>query len=220
MAVSSLIVPLGTQAPSFTLPDTSGVMTGLDDFAAAPHCWSRSCATTVPMSATSRPCWARCPDLAVVGICTNDADAYPGDRPGELAGQAWRAGWAFPYLVDVGQAAGRAYHAACTPDFFLYDSARRLAYRGAFDQSTPGNGKPVTGELLRAAIELTWPASRCPSRTGPAWAAPSNGGPDCLHDQPSPSAGPAGPASPAACPDARAVSGSACLPGLGSGHSG
>ncbi len=51
--------------------------------------------------------------------------------------------------------AGRAYHAACTPDFFLYDSARRLAYRGAFDQSTPGNGKPVTGELLRAAIDLT-----------------------------------------------------------------
>jgi hypothetical protein len=95
------------------------------------------------------------PDLAVVGICTSDADAYPGDRPHELAGQARRAGWNFPYLVDAGQKAGRAYHAACTPDFFLYGSARRLAYRGAFDQSTPGNGKPVTGELLRAAIELT-----------------------------------------------------------------
>jgi len=95
------------------------------------------------------------PDLAVVGICTNDADAYPGDRPRELAGQARRAGWNFPYLVDADQRAGRAYQAACTPDFFLYDSARRLAYRGAFDQSTPGSGKPVTGELLRAAIELT-----------------------------------------------------------------
>src|SRR5262249_55068535 len=95
------------------------------------------------------------PDLAVVGICTKDADAYPGDRPHELAGQALRADWTFPYLVDADQKAGRAYHAACTPDFFLYDGARRLAYRGAFDHSTPGNGKPVTGELLRAAIELT-----------------------------------------------------------------
>jgi hypothetical protein len=90
-----------------------------------------------------------------VGICTNDADAYPSDRPHELAGQARRAGWNFSYLADAGQEAGRACHAACTPDFFLYDSARRLAYCGAFDQSTPGDGKPVTGELLRAAIELT-----------------------------------------------------------------
>ena len=95
------------------------------------------------------------PGLAVVGICTSDADAYPDDRPHELAGQARRAGWNFPYLVDAGQKVGRAYHAACTPDFFLYDSVRQLAYRGAFDQSTPGNRKPVTGELLRAAIELT-----------------------------------------------------------------
>ena len=75
------------------------------------------------------------------------------------AARACRAGptrgWNFPYLVDADQKVGRAYHAACTPDFFLYDSARRLAYRGAFDQTTPGNGKPVTGELLRAAIELT-----------------------------------------------------------------
>jgi hypothetical protein len=73
----------------------------------------------------------------VVGICTNDADVYPGGRPHELAGQARRAGWAFPYLVDAGQTVGQAYRAACTPDFFLYDSVRRLACRGAFGQSTP-----------------------------------------------------------------------------------
>jgi hypothetical protein len=64
-----------------------------------------------------------------------------------------RAGWVFPYLVDHDQQVGRAYHAACTPDFFLYDRQRRLAYRGAFDESTPGNGKPVTGDLLHAAVE-------------------------------------------------------------------
>ena len=159
MAVSSSMVPLGTQAPDFTLPDTSGTMTGRDDFTAAPallvaflcnHCpYVRHVETALGTLLSHYP------DLAVVGICTNDAGAYPDDRPHELGGQARRAGWNFPYLADADQEAGRAYHAACTPDFFLYDSARRLAYRGAFDQSTPGNGKPVTGELLRAAIELT-----------------------------------------------------------------
>jgi hypothetical protein len=159
MAVSSVMVPVGTQAPGFTLPDTSGVMAGIDDFAVAPallvaflcnHCPYVRHIETVLGALLSRY-----PELAVAGICPNDADAYPGDRPHELAGQARRAGWAFPYLVDADQSAGRAYCAACTPDFFRYDSARRLAYRGAFDQSAPGNGKPVTGELLRGAVELT-----------------------------------------------------------------
>ncbi len=159
MAVSSSMVPLGTPAPDFTLPDTGGTMARRADFAAAPallvaflcnHCPYVRHVETALGALLSRQ-----PDLAVVGICTNDADAYPDDRPDELARQARRAGWDFPYLIDAGQEAGRAYRAACTPDFFLYDSARRLAYRGAFDQSTPGNSKPVTGELLGAAIELT-----------------------------------------------------------------
>jgi peroxiredoxin len=184
MAASSLMVPLGTQAPGFALPDTSGTMTGRDDFAAAPallvaflcnHCpYVRHVETALGTLLSHYP------DLAVVGICTNDADAYPGDRPDELAGQARRAGWKFPYLVDADQQAGRAYHAACTPDFFLYDSARRLAYRGAFDQSTPGNGKPVTGELLRAAIELTLAGQPVPEPHRPSmgcsikWRHPDN----------------------------------------------
>jgi hypothetical protein len=144
MAVSSLRVPLGTQAPGFTLPDTSGVMTGIDDFAAAPALLvaflCNHCPYVRHIETALGALLSRYPDLAVAGICTNDADAYPPDPP---------------HVVDADQTAGRAYHAACTPDFFLYDSARQLAYRGAFDQSTPGNGKPVTGELLRAAIELT-----------------------------------------------------------------
>ncbi len=159
MAASSLMVPLGTRAPGFALPDTGGAMTRIDDFAAAPallvaflcnHCpYVRHIETVLGTLLSGYP------DLAVAGICSNDAGAYPADRPQELAGQARRADWTFPYLVDAGQDVGRAYRAACTPDFFLYDSARLLAYRGAFDQSTPGNGKPVTGELLGAAIELT-----------------------------------------------------------------
>ena len=88
-----------------------------------------------------------------MGVCTNDVEAYPDDRPEHLAEQAARAGWTFPYLVDETQDVGRAYQAACTPDFFLYDADRRLAYRGAMDDSSPGNGRPVTGELLADAIE-------------------------------------------------------------------
>jgi peroxiredoxin len=159
MAVSSLMVPLGTQAPDFDLADTGGTVVHRDDFTGAPallvaflcnHCpYVRHIETALGMLLS------RYPSLAAVGICTNDADAYQDDRPQQLAEQARRAGWTFPYLVDADQQAGRAYHAACTPDFFLYDSERGLAYRGAFDQSTPGNGQPVTGELLRGAIELT-----------------------------------------------------------------
>ena len=93
--------------------------------------------------------------IGIAAICSNDAATNPEDSPDNMKTQAERLGFLFPYFYDETQQVARAYHAACTPDFFLYDSARRLAYRGAFDQSTPGNGKPVTGELLRAAIELT-----------------------------------------------------------------
>jgi peroxiredoxin len=156
MAVSSFMVPLGTPAPDFALPDVSGTVVRRDEFTGPAllvaflcnHCpYVRHIETA--LGATL----AEYPALDVVGICTNDADAYPDDAPDQLAEQAKRAGWAFPYLVDEDQSVGRAYNAACTPDFFLYDARRRLAYRGAFDESTPRNGKPLTGDLLRDAIE-------------------------------------------------------------------
>ncbi len=158
MAVTSEMVPLGTIAPDFALPDTNGRMVALADLSGARalliaflcnHCsyvrhieasLGRTVAEYAPRG------------LTTVGICTNDADSYPDDRPDRLAEQADRAGWTFPYLVDKTQKVGRAYQAACTPDFFLYDAERRLAYRGAYDGSTPGNSVPVTGELLRDAI--------------------------------------------------------------------
>ncbi len=89
----------------------------------------------------------------MVGISSNDAAAYPADGPDAMAAEAARQGWAFPYLYDETQAVAQAYRAACTPDFFLFDGPRRLVYRGQLDASRPGNGLPVTGADLRAAVD-------------------------------------------------------------------
>jgi len=150
------MVPLGTHAPDFALPDLTGTTVRRDDFAAAPALLvaflCNHCPYVRHIETELGAVLGQFPGVAVVGVCTNDTDAYPDDRPELLAEQARRAGWTFPYLVDEDQQVGRAYNAACTPDFFLYDDRRRLAYRGAFDESTPGNGRPVTGSLLGAAL--------------------------------------------------------------------
>src|SRR4030095_8928451 len=83
--------------------------------------------------------------VAAVGICSNDLDAYPDDGPAGLGAQARRAGFRFPSLLDDSQQVAAAYRAMCTPDLFVYDAERRLAYRGAFHDSPPPNGNPVTG---------------------------------------------------------------------------
>ncbi|WP_326553116.1 thioredoxin family protein [Micromonospora sp. NBC_01813] len=157
MAVTSEMVPLGTPAPDFALPDTTGQVIRRDDLAGSPALLvafvCNHCPYVQHLEAALGKVLAGYPSLAVVGICTNDAQAYPDDSPEKLAEQAQRAGWDFPYLVDASQQVGRAYQAVCTPDFFLYGADRTLAYRGAFDDSTPGNGKPVTGDALRGAIE-------------------------------------------------------------------
>jgi peroxiredoxin len=158
MPASSLMVPLGTPAPDFKLPSVAGPQVALADLDAPAllvmflcnHCpyvrhVERGLATTTAEYAGR--------GVAAVGICSNDADAYPNDRPAGLAEQAGRAGFAFPYLVDADQQAALAYRAMCTPDLFVYDAERKLVYRGAFDDSTPSNGLPVTGERLRQALD-------------------------------------------------------------------
>jgi peroxiredoxin len=156
MALTSSLVPLGTPAPDFTLPDVAGASHSLSDF-------------TAPVFVVAFVC-NHCPyvkhielalgrikptdEIDVVAISSNDIERYPDDAPPQLANQAERAGWAFPYLVDTDQTVARAYGAVCTPDLFVYGPDRRLAYRGAFDTSTPGNGEPVTGADLTNAIEL------------------------------------------------------------------
>jgi peroxiredoxin len=157
MAVESFMVPVGTQAADFVLPSLDGTQVGLSDFADEPALLAMFVCNHCPyvrhLEARLGALLDDYPALAAVGICSNDVAAYPTDDPEGLAEQVRRAGWRFPYLIDESQEVAKAYRAACTPDFFLYDSDRRLAYRGAFDDSTPGNNRPVTGELLRDAIE-------------------------------------------------------------------
>ena len=91
--------------------------------------------------------------VAVVGINANDAAAYPDDSPAKMAEEVRLRGYTFPYLYDESQAVAKAYGAACTPDFFVFDSDRKLVYRGQMDSSRPANGLPVTGEDLRTALD-------------------------------------------------------------------
>ncbi len=155
MANESTMVPLGTSLPPFTLSSLTGDQVTSEGLAGRPLLVAFMC-NHCPYVQHIEEGFGRLAashsELAVVAICTNDATAYPDDGPDRLADQASRAGWTFPYLVDETQEVGRAFRAACTPDFFLYDASGRLAYRGAMDTSTPGNGVPVTGELLDAAI--------------------------------------------------------------------
>ena len=102
-------------------------------------------------AALARECRPR--GLAVVAINSNDLQAYPQDGPDGMRAEAAELGYGFPYLVDATQSVAKDYRAACTPDFFLFDAERRLVYRGQFDDSRPGNGRPVTGADLRAALE-------------------------------------------------------------------
>jgi peroxiredoxin len=153
------MVPLGTQAPDFTLPAVGGGpdvrLADLTEPALlvafiCNHCpyvrHIESALAGLVAEYTGR-------GLTAVGIASNDTGAYPDDAEPGLAEQIRRAGFTFPYLMDAGQQVAKAYGAACTPDFFLFDEQRRLAYRGAFDRSRPHSTVPVTGELLRAAIE-------------------------------------------------------------------
>jgi peroxiredoxin len=153
------MLPLGTPAPDFRLPDPGGKMVALGDFQSAPALAVLFICNHCPyvkhiqagLAQFAREAQAR--GAAVVAISSNDVENYPADSPVKMAQEAKAAGYTFPYLYDESQAAAQAYRAACTPDIFLFDAARKLVYRGQFDDSRPGNGLPVTGRDLRAALD-------------------------------------------------------------------
>jgi len=155
------MLALGTQAPEFSLPDYDGQVHALADFDGAPALLVAFICNHCPFVKHVRHEFAavvreyRPRGLTVVAINSNDVEAYPQDGPDAMRAEAAELGYVFPYLLDATQAVAKAYCAACTPDFFLFDAQRRLVYRGQFDDSRPGNGRPVTGADLRAAIDAT-----------------------------------------------------------------
>jgi peroxiredoxin len=155
----STMLPLGTAAPDFNLPDTNGNSVSLANFkdkaALVVVFMCNHCPYVIHIRAglaqLARDYAPK--QTAVVGINSNDAKNYPDDDPAKMKDEVKTARYIFPYLFDETQAVAKSYRAACTPDFFLFDRSRRLVYRGQFDASRPGNGIPVTGKDLRAALE-------------------------------------------------------------------
>ena len=156
----SIMLELGVKAPDFALSDVvTGKTISRDDFYGQKALLVMFICAHCPyvkhvekgLAALGKD-YAGKP-LGIVAICSNDIVINPDDSPACLKQQAETCGFSFPYLYDEAQSVARAYKAACTPDFFLFDADFRLIYRGQFDRSRPGNGTPVSGEDLRAAID-------------------------------------------------------------------
>ena len=159
MNTVSTMAPLGTKAPSFRLPDTEGQLVSIDDFKSSPALLVAFMCNHCPFVKHVLPHFVRLAQeyqrrgVGIVGISSNDANGYPADAPEKMAELSRAVGFTFPYLYDESQQVAKAYGAACTPDFYLFDRDGRLVYRGQMDDSRPGNGRPLTGADLRAAID-------------------------------------------------------------------
>ena len=164
----STMAPLGLSAPDFRLPDTDGKIVSLADFADAPALLVAFICNHCPFGKHVREAFARLArdyqarGVAVIGINSNDVASHPDDSPAKMKEEKSAAGYTFPYLFDESQEIAKAYRAACTPDFFVFDKDRRLAYRGQMDASRPGNGKLNDGADLRAALDAIL-AGKAPS---------------------------------------------------------
>ena len=158
-AVESQMLPLGTKAPQFTLPDPDGGLHSLREDAQATlvmficnHCpfVRHVCSELARLGDDYGP-----RGVAIYAINSNDVEKYPADHPRQMKEEASVWGYTFPYLFDARQEVAKAYRAACTPDFYLFDAEQKLVYRGQLDNSRPSNGVPVDGQHLRAALEAT-----------------------------------------------------------------
>jgi peroxiredoxin len=159
-ATPSTMLPLGTELPEFTLPNV------VDGTTVSSDTYRKSVALVVMFICNHCPFvkhvlaeigrvshdYAR-KGIAFIAISSNDVEAYPADGPEPMRALAIEQGWRFPYLYDESQAVAKAFDAACTPDLYVFDDEQRLVYRGQLDDSRPGNGIPVTGNDLRAALD-------------------------------------------------------------------
>lgn len=170
---ASTMKKLGTPAPDFKLTNVDGRLVGLSDFDNQPllvvfmcnHCpFVKHIADG--LAQLGRDYLPR--GVAFVGINSNDAAAHPQDSPEQMIHEAEQRGYPFPYLFDETQEVAKAYGAACTPDFFLYDKGHKLVYRGQLDPSRPGNGVPVTGKDLRAVLDALLAGQPLPEKQFPS----------------------------------------------------
>ena len=171
---ASTMLAIGTTAPEFELPDTEGKTISLKDFSDAK-------ALLVVFMCNHCPFVKHIVDgfvelvrdyqakgVAIVGINSNDVANFPDDSPANMKALAKSKGFTFPYLYDETQKTAHAYKAACTPDFFLFNSELKLVYRGQMDDSRPGNGIPVTGVDLTAAIDAVLAGKDVPGDQKPS----------------------------------------------------
>jgi peroxiredoxin len=158
-ATPSTMLDLGTRLPSFRLWDLGGKPVSSEDFADSKGLLVAFICQHCPFVRHIRREFARAAQqfqqrgVAVVAINSNDVATYPQDGPEGMKDEATASGYTFPYLYDDTQEVAKAFRAACTPDFFLFDAERRLVYRGQFDDSRPNSGTPATGRDLIAAVD-------------------------------------------------------------------
>jgi peroxiredoxin len=168
------MLPLGTKAPNFSLVNVDGSSVSLHDLEGAPALLVVFMCNHCPFVIHIADEFARLAaeyqrkGVAIVGINSNDPSEYPLDSPEKMVHEAEERGYTFPYLFDENQEVAKAYRAACTPDFFLFDKSQRLVYRGQLDDSRPGSSVPVTGKDLRAALDAILDGQPAPTPQKPS----------------------------------------------------
>ncbi|MBD1913707.1 MULTISPECIES: thioredoxin family protein [unclassified Leptolyngbya] len=171
---ASTMLPLGTAAPDFQLPDVvTGETVSLETFAGKPALLVIFLCRHCPFVKHVQQEFSRlgkdyASKAAIVAISANDVSGYPDDSPENLKQMAQELEYTFPVLYDASQDVAKAYTAACTPDFFLFDSDRHLVYRGQLDDSRPSNGLPVDGRDLRAALDAVLAGQPIPAEQKPS----------------------------------------------------
>lgn len=171
---NSTMLPLGTIAPDFTLLNVDGREVSRDDFRGAPAMLVIFMCNHCPyvihiadqLAQLTAEYMAR--GVAIIGINANDSTMYPADSPEQMVHEAEQRGYMFPYLYDETQEVAKAYRAACTPDFFLFDRNQRLVYRGQMDESRPKTGTVPTGKDLRMALNAVLSGQSVPSDQRPS----------------------------------------------------